>query len=109
MKHTIIAAVLLTLGAGVAEAKKKPAPYVTADTASADRCTPDDPKGPCPGRRLVVRNPTRWHVDVVVGCEGERLEEEVSLPPRRSAVLDLGSGNGALAKGQCGLVSWRRR
>lgn len=81
-------------------------PYVAADTAGFDRCE----RGPaCPGRLLLVKNPQRTHVTVVVWCLFDpRTMTSVRISPRGSVTLDIGTDKpGGLKAGDCTVARWR--
>lgn len=90
----------------LATALQRPfAPYVRSDLPGEDRCGPPTP---CPGRLLLVHNPSRELTRVVVRCKDDRRTDvSVDLAGRAEALVDVAL-DGGLSKGDCVIDRWFR-
>jgi hypothetical protein len=86
---------------------KHEAPFVYDEQRGYDRCASDDPNGPCTGRQFIVKNPLPKPVVVTVGCPYDRrLDQEDVIEAHNHANFDVGTGEGSLSPGSCGLLEW---
>jgi hypothetical protein len=93
----------MSLSSTVVEAKpKRTKPYVVKDARGSNSCYEGDLYGPCHGRVIRVKNPTRDKWYVRVGCGYKYLQSVAWLPPGRSVEFSiLWGGPGSLVDGQC--------
>jgi hypothetical protein len=119
MKH--IVALLIVLSSIPAQAKRPPEPkhpYIVHSQPSFDRCTTDDPHGPCPGIFVVVKNPTQHKMWVGVGAvacskkiRGRQacviIDDSNTISPGKEVEFDLGAGVGPVHEGTLTLV-WQK-
>jgi hypothetical protein len=76
-------------------------PYISKDIEGPDRCSEDDPLGPCYGRLVTVTNPKKTSQVVEVECRPNLVTARSVIGPGRQVTFDLGHGNGFLSKDQC--------
>lgn len=82
-------------------------PYVAIDAPGFNRC---ERGAPCPGRVMLVKNPQRDPIVVVVWCMLDpRTETAVEISARGQATVDIGTDKpGGLKAGDCAIARWRR-
>lgn len=101
----------LLLLAKLAFGKPAKEPLIVSDIRGSERCLPDDPAFPCPGRLITVYNPTKRWVKVIVTCGPELLLDlSNDVAPKHRVTFDLGASiPGGLSKGQCSIRKWAIR
>jgi hypothetical protein len=89
--------------ASEARTKSKSVPYVVKDVPGTDSCVEGDPYGPCRGRVVYVKNPSKTKTFYTrVGCGYPHLQAVALVRPGKTAVYDfLWGGPGSLLKGMC--------
>jgi hypothetical protein len=108
MKYLL--AIALILGSGLALAKAR-GPYITSDEPGVDRCTEDDPLGPCRDRVIHVKNPSKWAQEVEITCgPGILSNVKGTVVGHQEGIFIVSSSEipGGLRQGQCQILTVRR-
>ena len=84
------------------------APYfVSVERFSPKDCGEFDPLGPCLGERIVIENPRRKPVEILISCGDEGDEQMIRISARTKLILEVELTIPPSKELACQLISWR--
>lgn len=87
---------------------KRDAPWIVSARQGENKCTENDPLGPCYSRLLLIENPLKDPVILKLDCGLDLSEPEVTIPARVRQEVEITSDAPGGTPG-CSIRSWSRK